>query len=1146
MYSLQFLLSFHSYDKISRRARRVLFRLHLWKPARKQSHYIIQQASKISHLVQAATVSIAAIDLCIVTIRLFVQAVAAIQVCYSLLCLNVYLSLPVLRIYNTSNCVHGVPPSTNSASTYVKRSSSNNSHTSKRVQQSIHPHLQLITNSGFPPALHSVIPNSHSIGDNDNAALSIGAQIHTSPSLKTVCNTKALSTSVIRAALVNARSLSNKSTIMNAFIDTNHLDLVAITESWLTGNDVVDNQILNDASPNGYNFFNVPRSHKRGGGIALIFRKALQIKSIPDFHLSNAFESAVFQVSNSSQMLTIVVIYRPPNMSRPAFENDFSFLISKLLGVSNFVICGDFNLSVSTLSSDETHDDLFFKSLNLKQHVNHQTHVNGNILDLILSLPDSSFITSVEVRDGISDHDSVFFTLQLFNSASVTPQFVTSRAYHKINEATFEEDILAKLSFPIFSHVISFLSQQNSSDSDHQGDCDYLFHLYDSILVDIVNDNAPAQIQRKSQKTCPWWSSQLRKLRCELRRAEKKWRTHKSTIHLDIFRACKSRYHEALKGVKARWLRNNIRKCADSPKRLWSLLNTAVGRKLTPSLPHCSSHEELALKFNLFFIDKVDGLRNTLNSLSPPTIREHQNSSNLSIFSNFSEKLLEKIIMSSPTKSDIVDPLPSWLLKRYLRVLLPVLTSLINFSLSTAMPSDYKHALVRPLIKKRNADPDILSNYRPVSCLPFVSKLIERCVATRITDHLEAGGHFDPYQSAYRGYHSCETAITYVLDNVYSATDRREVTFLILLDLTAAFDTVDHAILISKLESVGIVGHALHWIKTYLSGRSQSVVIGDSISSPLPILSGVPQGSVLGPLLFTIYLLGIGEIFNKYSIKFVIYADDIQLIVSTSVSDMDSAIHRINSCLSEVKKWLLSHKLVLNEKKTEVILLGNRQILSRLKLSNILINGVNFPLASSVRDLGVTIDKHLTFKNQVAKVCSNMFFHLRVIARVRKSLTLNQCLLLIQSLVSSRFLFCCTIYNNLPECSLQKFQRVLNSSMRVAVRKRKSQSVSEDFTQHGWLSIEKMLLYHTASFIFNILSSGKPVYLNSWLQERTSLSSLRSSSQSLLGVHTSNTNIGSRAFRCYGPKLWNSIPSTIKDCRTRQAFQLQLRQHLCI
>jgi retron-type reverse transcriptase len=230
------------------------------------------------------------------------------------------------------------------------------------------------------------------------------------------------------------------------------------------------------------------------------------------------------------------------------------------------------------------------------------------------------------------------------------------------------------------------------------------------------------------------------------------------------------------------------------------------------------------------------------------------------------------------------------------------------------MPDDLKESIVVPLLKKKNLDKDQIENYRPISNLPFISKVIERVVASQLTEHLERFDYFEPQQFAYRQHHSCEGALLSVLDSVYASIDNKEVTILVLLDLTAAFDSVDHQILIQRLRVCGVDKLALDWIAQYLSDRNQRVSVNGTLSSSVPLTIGVPQGSVLGPLLFNIYLTGLGKLIASFDVSFVQFADDLQLFLSCSPSGMPQAISRLQNCVAAVINWMKSSLLTVNPK----------------------------------------------------------------------------------------------------------------------------------------------------------------------------------------------------------------------------------------
>ena len=289
--------------------------------------------------------------------------------------------------------------------------------------------------------------------------------------------------------------------------------------------------------------------------------------------------------------------------------------------------------------------------------------------------------------------------------------------------------------------------------------------------------------------------------------------------------------------------------------------------------------------------------------------------------------LLYKKYVISPSKSCELDPLPSWLLKECVDELSPIVTSIVNASLNHAIvPLSLKTALIRPLLKKSGLDKEVLKNYRPVSNLSFISKVLEKVVAKRLDDHMLDNNLYSSVQSAHRDRHSTETALLKVQSDILTALDSGSGAVLLMLDLSAAFDTIDHGILLSRLNSLyGISGDALDWFKSYLSNRVQRVIIGDTVSECKDLNFGVPQGSVLGPKIYCMYTKPISDIIAGHGLSHHCYADDTQLYIAIEHSaNLHSELLRMERCVADIRNWMRHNMLKLNDDKTELIVFASR------------------------------------------------------------------------------------------------------------------------------------------------------------------------------------------------------------------------------
>ena len=238
-------------------------------------------------------------------------------------------------------------------------------------------------------------------------------------------------------------------------------------------------------------------------------------------------------------------------------------------------------------------------------------------------------------------------------------------------------------------------------------------------------------------------------------------------------------------------------------------------------------------------------------------------------------------------------------------------------------PKSLKTVLIRPLLKKTGLDSNIFKNYRPVSNLPFNSKVIEKVISWRLNEHLINNSLFDPLQSAYRDEHYTETVLIKVQNDILSALDAGSSAIVLMLDLSAAFDTIDHDILLSRLCNVyDITGNALDWFRSYLTGRIQRIVIEDSVSVAQELAFGVPQGSVLGPRIYCMYTKPVSDIIQRHGLSHHSYSDDTQVYMTMDHTNnyWRNGLAGIERCVSEIREWMNQNMMKLNDGKTELIM----------------------------------------------------------------------------------------------------------------------------------------------------------------------------------------------------------------------------------
>uniref|UniRef100_A0A8C6PGM9 Reverse transcriptase domain-containing protein n=1 Tax=Nothobranchius furzeri TaxID=105023 RepID=A0A8C6PGM9_NOTFU len=379
------------------------------------------------------------------------------------------------------------------------------------------------------------------------------------------------------------------------------------------------------------------------------------------------------------------------------------------------------------------------------------------------------------------------------------------------------------------------------------------------------------------------------------------------------------------------------------------------------------------------------------------------------------------------------------------------------------------------------------------------------------------------------------------MESLKEARATAKSSVLILLDLSAAFD---HGFLLSTLSSMGITEKALAWFESYLTGRSFSVSWLGQSSTVYHLATGVPQGSVLGPLLFAIYTTSLGEISRLHGFSYHCYADDTQLYLSFPPND-HTVSARISNCLSDISKWMKSHHLQLNLSKTELLVIPAKPSMQH----NISIQNDFLSLAPSkaVQNLGVVIDEHLTFKDHVASVARSCRFALYNIRKIRPYL-IHATQLLVQSPVISRLHYCNALLTGLPAWTVRPLQMVQNAVARLVFNQPKRAHVTPLLTELHWLPLAAHIKFKLLTLAYKVRDGTAPIYLNPLAEAYVSARPLRSSRDRRLAVPTPRSG-QSRLFSCIVPQMWNDLPSTTRTAASFSTFKkllktLLFREHL--
>ena len=552
-----------------------------------------------------------------------------------------------------------------------------------------------------------------------------------------------------------------------------------------------------------------------------------------------------------------------------------------------------------------------------------------------------------------------------------------------------------------------------------------------------------------------------------------------------------------------------------------------------------------------FFEGKIKSIRESLDKQSPPTPPVTERSFQgdpLSTFHSVSEETVKKVILNATPTSCELDPIPTPLLVECLDALLPTITSVINDSLvSGSFPDIFKSALVKPLLKKPSLDPNDLKNFRPMSNLSFLSKVVERIVLNQLLEHLSSHNLLHPLQSAYRSNHSTETALLKIANDLLTSLDNSKVCFLTLLDLSAAFDTIDHSILLTRLQNTyGITDSALSWFSSYISNRQQTVSVNGLTSATSSVSFGVPQGSVLGPVLFVLYMQPLFDIVGSHSINQHAFADDNQLYKESTLDQLQPTLESMQNCVLDVKNWMTLNKLQLNDSKTECMLVRSSRTATDALPSSLKVGDCDVEFVPSVKNLGVILDCHLTMSEHVKNTCKIAYMHIRQISAIRHLLTQEATQTLVCAFILSRLDYCNSLLSGCPKYLVDRLQRVQNSAARLICKVRKSHHITPILHSLHWLPVSARIQYKTSCLCYNSVSAVAPLYLSQLLHIYTPSRHLRSSGDTRIFKIPSvrSKTFGQRSFSYQGPITWNGLPFAVRHANSADSFRSILKTHL--
>lgn len=920
----------------------------------------------------------------------------------------------------------------------------------------------------------------------------------------------------LKLAHLNICSLIPKFNDFRDFLTNSNIELFCLTETWL------NNSISNDSVHiDGYTLLRADRL-TRGGGVALYLRSDFQYSLI---QTSNVIEEMWISTRFKEKNFVIGVCYRPPHINAKYFVDALEESISTCLQISDNIYClGDLNIDL--LHVDHPSSEYLISMLeifNMKQILKDPTRVANtgtSLIDLILTNDPESILTSSVGGLNISDHELIQCTIRCA-VPKPEPFLYTFRDFKKFNEDKFQRHLE---NLPL--QDIFFIPDVNSKVS-------YL----NKHLLALFDQHVPIKTVKITKKKAPWLTDNVRLMMSLRDKAKITFKRTKLPQHWNYYKQMRNLTTHAISNEKRAYF-NYIASNKNS-RQLWrelKLLN--ISTKIKHKLPQIMEDPEA---INNYFIDSIPKISadkaEILNYYSTNRLCESGFS-----FKPIDTEYLRNIVLNLKLCSAGHDGLTALFVKLCCPYLLPILVNIINsVILQGTFPSAWKKALVTPVPKV--ASPSAFSELRPISVLSVISKLMEKVMEMQLREHFDVHDILPPTQSGFRPGYSCSTALLTITDDIFQSSDEGNLTALALLDFSKAFDTIDHEILIEILRSSGANVDATNLLSSYLNDRSQQVRLKGVISTSRTVSTGVPQGSILGPLLFTVYTSHFHR-FIKYS-RIHMYADDTQMYYSFPFKDAQIAEQEFSNDLQSLAELSSKHALLLNPSKSVLLLFGKKQDCLLLRNSfNIKINDTSLSISDSAKNLGVILDPSLRFRQHTQKNLQKAYNALRLLFPHRHHLNTKVKKSLCDALVLSQFTYCSPVYSPcLDQDHMNRIQRAQNSCIRFIYGIPKFEHISHRYSELGWLKMHIRFKVHTLCLYHKILMFKTPPYLYRKISFRSDVHNLNIRFRGLITPPRHRTRLYERSFRYNIAFLYNDLPIEMKSLKLHK-FKKEIKKYI--